>query len=211
MRGILHFHGHCRAMTWFFFLGTSPWAQCSQKPSLSTLLYQVVEHSFLNDLIPMAGHGETQETVIQHFAFSRFQWWHHRTSFVGSTSSIDIVLSYTFAFNITGLVNRFWHCQIFYWLTFIHLQFDHFTALYRERPLFLSVLALPVSISACPLANFGVDYPWVLLRVLQSLPVGNEPRQWTHAMANVDAFSIVIIVYFIAWNLNFNILAKFEI
>ena len=159
----------------------------------------------------MASHRKTQETVIQHFAFSRFPWWHHRTSFVGSTRSIDIVLSHTFAFNITGLVNRFWRCQILYWLTFIHRQFDHFTALYRESHPFLLVFALPVSISACPLANFGVSYPWVLLRVLQSLPVGNEPRQWTHAMANVDAFSIVIIVYFIASNLNFNILAKFEI
>jgi hypothetical protein len=74
------------------------------------------------------------------FHISTFPWWHHGTNFAGSITPIDFVLSYTVASIITALVHRFWCCQIFYWLTFIHRQFDHFTAHYRENQPRLLVL-----------------------------------------------------------------------
>jgi hypothetical protein len=96
-------------------------------------------------------------------------------------------------------------------LTFIHHHFHHFTVHDRENHPLLLVFALKQSNPACPLANFGVFYPWVLLTVLQSLPLGNEAWPWTHPTAKCPALSIVNIVCFIARNLNFNNLAKFEI
>ena len=167
-------------------------------------------HGFLEGSNPLKRHGETQGT----YSFNSrcpLSWWHGGPNFVGSTRTIDFVLSPTFVSNIAALVHRFWCCQIFYWLTFIHHHFHHFTAHDRENHPLLLVFALKQSNPACPLANFGVFYPWVLLTVLQSLPLGNEAWSWTHPTAKCPALSIVNIVCFIARNLNFNNLAKFEI
>ena len=48
-----------RAVTWFFFLGTSAGVQCSYKPSLSTLLYQVAVWVFLDGSNPLESNGKT--------------------------------------------------------------------------------------------------------------------------------------------------------
>jgi hypothetical protein len=68
-----------------------------------------------------------------------------------------------------------------------------------------------LSFITCDLRLGFACFPLVLLTFSETQVVSEEARQWTHPMASVNVFSIVIIVYFITRNLNFNILAKFEI
>ena len=62
-----------------------------------------------------------------------FPWWRGRTKFVGSTRTIDLVLSPTVVYSIDVLVYLFWCRHTFYRLTFIHHHFHHFSAHYRDN------------------------------------------------------------------------------
>jgi hypothetical protein len=95
------------------------------------------------------------------------------------------------------------------WLSFTHRQFHSFTAHYRVKSRSIAGIALgSIAELHHPRPSSGGWSSMVFWSYLLKQVAREEGRQWDDPTTSVDAFSIVIIVYFIAWNLNFNILLK---